>query len=69
MDVDDVDGMWNRMIEKRMMWWSDDDDMEDDIDEWSEVEWSEVEYVYMYISCEAKYACVRFTPTVKQTVA
>jgi hypothetical protein len=31
------------MIEKRMLRWSDDDDMEDDIDEWSEVEWSEVE--------------------------
>ena len=26
-------------------------------------------YRYLYISCEAKYACVRFTPVVKQTVA
>ena len=45
MDVDDDDGVWKRMIEKRMLRLSDDDDMEDDIDEWSEVEWSEVEYV------------------------
>jgi len=27
MDVDDDDGMWKRMIEKRMLRWSDDDDM------------------------------------------